>query len=110
MVRQYGLLILVSVALGLLFSLYITYSEGGLFSAKYLQVTLSTVFISIIIFQLDSLLNRFISWRNNFLLRFFTGFLVNTVISVGIVVIASIYLITANTESTLKVSILFIIA
>jgi two-component system LytT family sensor kinase len=108
--RRYGLLALVSVALGLLFALYITYSEGGQFAGKYLQVTLSTVVISLVVFQVDSLLNRFISWRNNFLLRFFTGFLVNTVVSVGIVVVAAVYLIKANTESTLKVSILFVIA
>ena len=110
MLRQYGLLVLVSVALGLLFSFYITYSEGGLFAAKYIQVTLSTVFISLIVFRLDSLLDRFISWRNNFLLRFFVGFVTNTVISVMLVVLASIYLINTNTESTFKVSILFIIA
>lgn len=110
MIRQYGLLVLVSVALGLLFAFYITYSEGGLFSARYIQVTLSTVFISVIVFQVDSLLDRFISWRNNFLLRFFVGFLTNTVISVAVVALASIYMMNSNAESTFKVSILFIIS
>src|SRR5882757_6001061 len=110
MVRRYGLLIIVSVALGLLFALYISYSEGSQFATKYIQVTLSTLLISLIVFQVDWLLDRFISWRNNFLVRFFVGFLANTVVSVSLVALASRYLINSNTESTLKVSILFAIS
>ncbi|MEI9920705.1 MAG: histidine kinase [Bacteroidota bacterium] len=110
MFRRYGLLVLVSVALGLLFALYISYSEGGQFTSKYLQVTLSTLAIGLIVFQVDWILDRLISWRKYFVARFFVGFMMNSVISVGLITLASIYLFNISTESTLKVCILFVIS
>src|SRR4051812_9323996 len=97
--RRYALLTLVSVVLGFLFAIFVTYSETGHLPplrdqfGKYSVTALCTVVISLVVFQIDSLLNRFISWRSNFLLRFFVGFLVNATIALALVFLASKYLI-----------------
>jgi two-component system, LytTR family, sensor kinase len=116
MLRRYALLALVSVALGFLFAFYISYSEtGNLLPIKdqfkrYVVTVLCTVVISLIVFRVDLLLDKFISWRNNFLVRFFVGFVTNAVISISLAVVASLYVIVTSNEATLKVSILFIIS
>jgi len=116
MVRRYALLSLVSVVLGVLFAVYITYSESGHLPPirdqfkKYALTVLCTLVISLIVFRIDLLLDRFISWRNNFVARFFVGFLSNAMITLSIVALSSMYLIVVSTEATLKVSILFIIS
>ena len=114
--RRYSLLAVVSVVLGLLFSVYITYSETGHLppfgsvGGKYLQVTLFTLVISFVVFQVDLVLDKFISWRNNFVARFFVGFLVNTAISLALIAVTAMYLTVTRAEATLKVSILFVIS
>ncbi len=116
MVRRYALLLAVSVVLGLLFAVYITYSESGHLPPirdqfkKYALTVLCTLVISLVVFQIDLLLDRFISWRNNFVARFFVGFLSNTIITLSIVALSSMYLVVASPEAILKVSILFIIS
>jgi two-component system, LytTR family, sensor kinase len=116
LLRRYALLSLVSVVLGLLFALYVTYSETGTLPPirdqfkKYSLTALSTVVISLLVFRIDMLLDRFISWRNSFVARFFVGFLTNTAITLSLVAVASTYIIVAGTEATLKVSILFVIS
>jgi sensor histidine kinase YesM len=116
MVRRYALLGLVSVVLGLLFAVYVSYSETGHLPPlrdhfkRYALTVLCTIVISLIVFRIDLLLDRFISWRNNFMVRFFVGFLVNATITITLAVLSSMYLIMASTEATLKVSILFIIS
>jgi len=115
-VRRYALLTLVSVVLGFLFALYITYSEVGHLPpfrdqfGKYVAVTLYTVLISLVAFQIDSILDRFISWRNNFVARFFVGFLANATITLLLIAFAAKYLFSSGDEVTLKISILFIIS
>ncbi len=114
--RRYSLLVVVSVVLGLLFAVYVTYSESGHLPAmrdvasKYAQVVLFTLIVSLAVFRIDLLLDRFISWRNNFVARFFVGFLVNTLVALTIVAVTAMYLIVAGPEATLKVSILFVIS
>lgn len=116
MVRRYGLLTLVSVVLGLLFAIYVTYSETGRLPSlrdqfgKYSVTALSTIIISLVAFQIDLLLDKFIPWRNSFVVRFFVGFLVNAVITLGLVALVSTYLMGAGRDATLKVSILFVIS
>ncbi|HZY80713.1 MAG TPA: histidine kinase [Cyclobacteriaceae bacterium] len=115
-VRRYALLSLVSIVLGILFTIYISYSETGYLPPirdqfkKYALTVLCTVVISLVVFRVDLILDKFISWRNNFLVRFFVGFLANTLVTLTFVAISSLYLIVASTEATLKVSILFIIS
>jgi two-component system, LytTR family, sensor kinase len=116
MVRRYALLALVSIVLGLLFAIYVTYSETGYLPPirdqfkKYALTILCTLVISLIVFRIDLLLDKIISWRNNFLVRFFVGFLINTLTTLSIVAVISIYLIVTTPEATLKVAILFIIS
>lgn len=115
-IRRYSLLFVVSIVLGLLFALYITYSETGTvpptrdMAGKYAQVVIFTLVISFIVFRVDLLLDKFISWRNSFVARFFVGFLVNTLIALTLVAFTAMYLIIAGPEATLKVSILFVIS
>jgi two-component system LytT family sensor kinase len=114
--RRYSLLLIVSVVLGLLFAVYINYSETGHLSptrdvaGKYALVVLFTFVISLALFQVDLVLDRFISWRNNFVARFFVGFLVNTLIALTLIGLTAMYLIVAGPEAILKVSILFVIS
>ena len=114
--RRYALLVLISVVLGLLFAVYITYSESGRLApardaaGKYAQVVLFTLVISLVVFRVDLLLDRFISWRNSFVARFFVGFLVNTIVALTLVALTAMYVIVAGPEATLKVSILFVIS
>jgi sensor histidine kinase YesM len=116
LVRRYALLALVSVVLGLVFALYVAYSETGHLPPirdqfkKYALTVLCTLVISLVVFRIDLLLDKFISWRNSFLVRFFVGFLVNTFITLTFVALSSLYLVVASPEATLKVSILFIIS
>lgn len=116
MVRRYGLLTLVSVVLGLLFAIYVTYSETGRLPSlrdqfgKYSVTALCTIVISLVAYRIDLLLDRIISWRSSFVVRFFVGFLVNALITLGLVALASIYLMDAGRDATLKVSILFVIS
>jgi hypothetical protein len=114
--RRYALLALVSMVLGLLFAVYITYSEAGHLSSprdvggRYVQVILFTLVVSLIVFRIDLLFDKFISWRNNFVARFFVGFLVNSIVALALVWITALYVIIAGPEATQKVSILFIIS
>jgi len=114
--RRYSLLVVVSVVLGLLFAMYITYAETGRLSpardvaGRYTLVVLFTFVISLILFQADLVLDKFISWRNNFVARFFVGFLVNTLVALTLIGLTAMYLIVSSPESILKVSILFVIS
>jgi two-component system LytT family sensor kinase len=116
LVRRYALLSLVSVVLGLLFAVYITYSEFGKLPplrdqfGKYALSILCTAVISLVVFQFDLLLDRFISWRNSFVARFFVGFLINGAITIALVFLSSKFVIVAGVEATRKVSILFLIS
>lgn len=114
--RRYLILVIVSVVLGLMFAMYITYSETGRIppprdvAGKWTQVVAFTLIISFIVFRVDLLLDRFISWRTSFVARFFVGFLVNTIVALALVGLTAMYLIVTGPEATLKVSILFVIS
>lgn len=114
--RQYTILVLACSTLGIIFPVYVSYSEQG----KLLPLAdqMSNILISLaitltcglLVFQVDKMLDRLTSWRNNFLLRFASGFIANTVISLALVAGSAEYIFKSSTEATLKVSILFVIS
>lgn len=114
-VRRYTILAFLSITVGILFPLYVTYSELGKLPPlneqmpAYLVATVLTAACGFIILKVDMLLDRFINWRTGFLLRFISGFLLNVVIALTIIATSSIYIFESGPEATLKVSILFII-
>lgn len=112
--RRYSLLIVVSIVLGFLFAMYISFSETGRVASvsalRYVQVILFTLVVSFLVFRVDLLLDRFISWRNNFVARFFVGFLANTLVSLTLIGITAMYLVIVRPEAALKASALFVIS
>jgi two-component system LytT family sensor kinase len=116
LMRKYILLVLVCTALGISYFIYIYYSENGILPSgkyqlnKYLLAILITNVIGFAVLKTDLLLDKILQWRNNFLLRFLVGFLLNMVISISLM-IGSIKLFSKmNTEEFLKLSILYIIS
>ena len=114
-VRQYVILLLLCSTLGVTFPAYVTYSELGYLPpmAERMSTILFswvlTVGCGIIVFKLDTVLDKLISWRNNFLLRFVSGFLANGAVCLTLVATSAVYIFESGTEATLKISILFIV-
>jgi sensor histidine kinase YesM len=113
--RRYTILALVCGALGILFHIYLSYSELGYLPALktsmkgYSLAILVTVVCGLLAFQIDQLLDRLIQWKTSFLVRFLSGFVANVLVCLTLVALSSIYLFNSSPESTLKAAILFII-
>jgi hypothetical protein len=113
-VRQYVILVLLCSTLGVIFPAYVVYSELGYLppaSEHVGTIALSwalTLLCGLIVLRADRALDKIISWRNNFLLRFASGFLSNSTVCVGLVIASGTYLFGSAIDATLKVSILFI--
>lgn len=115
-VRQYIILLLACSTLGIIFPLYVSYSELGYVAPLREQMTTillawaMTLVCGIIVLRLDRVLDKVISWRNTFLLRFVTGFLANTAVCLGIVVGSAVFIFHSGNEATLKITILFVVS
>jgi two-component system LytT family sensor kinase len=113
-VRAYIILLLLCSTLGIAFPVYVIYSELGYLPplreqmSRILISLVMTLLCGVVVFRLDRFLDNFISWRNNFLLRFMAGFVINAAVCVTIVAGTAALLIN-STEATLKISILFVI-
>ena len=114
--RKYILLVIGCTALGVLFFLFIHYSETGLVPSlqnqgkKYLLAIAVTNILGILIFQVDHLLDKVIHWKNNFLLRFISGLGANTLLVILFFVIVGKNIPNVSAEEILKLSILFTIS
>lgn len=115
-IRKYLLLVVVCSFLGIAFFVYIHYSQVGKFPSfqlqlkKYLLAIVLTNIIGFLVLNMDSLLDKFIHWRNNFLLRFLTGLVINMVLSISLMIGSTKLFVQVDTEEILKLSILFMIA
>lgn len=115
-VRQYIILILVCSMLGIAFPVYVSYSELGYVAPLADQMTTIlmawgiTLVCGVAALSLDRLLDKLVSWRNSFLLRFVSGFVVIGIVCISIVAFSGAFIFDASTDATLKVSILFIIS
>jgi two-component system LytT family sensor kinase len=114
-VRAYVILLLLCSTLGIAFPVYVIYSELGYLPplreqmSRILLSLVITLVCGIVVFRLDQLLDKVISWRNNFLVRFMSGFVTNGVICLVIVAGSSALFFESSKEATLKISILFVI-
>lgn len=115
LLRKYVLLSLVALVLGILFFIYVFYSEVGKIPSpteqfgKYLLSVTITLVGCLLVFNTDRLLDKVIQWRSRFLFRFLSGFLLNTIIAVAIMAATEVYLIAASNEEILKLGILLVI-
>ncbi len=115
-VKKYSLLALVCILLGILFFIFIRYSETGvvppfgLHAGAYLEAILLTLLFGLLVFQVDQQLDKLIHWRSSFLLRFISGFLINLILVIVVFSMAGKYWFNSETGEILKVIILFIIA
>lgn len=110
--RKYLILVVLCSVLGLLFYLYLHYSvTGGLpffqdHSLRILAASFLTTFIGFVIFHSDGLLDRLLSWRNSFMLRWLLGFSINTVVAIALVLVGNLYF-QSEKDAVIKISVLF---
>jgi two-component system, LytTR family, sensor kinase len=113
--KKYALLAIACTGLGALLFIFINYSEtGGLASVrilwkKYLMLIALTNAIGIVLFQADRILDKFIDWKNSFLVRFICGLLVNILFVLLFTSLTGKYIFGLTPEEVLKLNILFII-
>jgi two-component system, LytTR family, sensor kinase len=109
--KKYGLLALICTTLGLLFFIYIFYSNHGRFPSLYLEAdeylicTVITNLAGFIAWQVDKILDRWIHWRSHFLVRFISGFILNGILVLVFAITASLILLESRTEDMIKLGI-----
>ena len=112
--RKYFILVIGCTTLGLLFLVFMHYSQSGVFPElelrEYAVAIVITNILGLSIFQLDRVLDKVIHWKSNFLLRLISGMGSNTIVVILFFVIAGNFMFNATKEEMLKLSILFIIA
>lgn len=110
--RKYLILVGLCTTLGLLFYLYLHYSvTGGLpffqdHSLRMLAASLLTTLIGLVVFHSDGLLDRLLSWRKSFMLRWLMGFSINTVVAIVLVQVGNLYF-QSEKDALIKISVLF---
>lgn len=113
--RKYVLLSLVALVLGILFFIYVSFSEIGKIPSlrdqfgEYIMSISVTLAGCLLVFNADLVLDKFIHWRTKFLFRFLVGFMVNAGIAVLIMAASGIYLFKADSEEIIKLGILLVI-
>lgn len=114
--RRYVILFVVCTTLSVLFFLYSHYSETGMFPvfsehAKRMAVAaLLTNIVGLLISQADKWLDKLISWRTVFMLRFILGFVVNVALAIGFILFCNLYLFSLSREEIIKLSALLVIS
>ncbi len=113
--RRYGLLVVVCSAVAVIILMLIAYGQTGRLPRiterpdEYLLAMLSTTVFGFLVITLDSLLDKAIHWKANFLLRFISGIGANTLLVVVYFTLAGTYVFHASGEVILKLNMLFII-
>lgn len=115
-VRKYLFLVAGCSAVGTMFFLFMHYGNTGKLPSFSMQgkeiilACISTTIFGLIALNIDGILDKLINWKTNFLLRFITGLVTNMVLVIMFFTLAAKYWFKINTEDTLKLNILFIIA
>jgi two-component system, LytTR family, sensor kinase len=112
--RKYLLLALGCTGLGVLLFIFIHYSENGSLAPfrlwkKYLLLIALTNLLGFVVFQIDQLLDRFIHWKNYFLLRFVGGLAANIMAALLFTSMLGKYLFGLSPEGILKLNVAFTI-
>lgn len=114
--KKYLLLVVTAGTLGILFYLFIYYGEHGTLpglrrrGGEYLSAAVSTAFFGWLLLTIDSLLDKAIHWRSNFLLRFISGLGTGVTLAVLFFTLVGNFWFKSTTEEILKLNMLFIIA
>jgi small basic protein len=101
--------------LGAVFYIYLHVSASGKVPAlkehyqRYLLAILSTNLLGFLVFQIDGLLNQWLKWKTNFLLRFLVGFVFNVTLAVSLMYVVGRYALHTSQEELLKLCILYAI-
>jgi two-component system, LytTR family, sensor kinase len=101
--------------LGALFYVYLHVSTSGKVPAlnehyqRYLLAILSTNLLGFLVLQIDGLLNRWLQWKTNFLVRFLVGFIINVSIAISLMFAVGRYALHTSREELLKLCILYAI-
>lgn len=114
--KKYGSLVLICTTLGLLFFVYIFYSNHSRFPSvqleaeEYLACTLITNLAGFIAWRLDKQLDRWIHWRSHFLFRFLSGFLLNGIVVIAFVITSTLLILKSSEQDMIKLGILLAIS
>ncbi len=114
--RKLILLLVACSFLGTIFFLYLHYSLTGAWPGwsfdglKLLQVIVGTTGVGLLVFQADRLMNRIVSWKKHFIVRFLAGFVINAALAIALVLFIGNFYLHANVELLWKFSILFSIS
>jgi hypothetical protein len=101
--------------LGAVFYIYLHVSASGKVPAlkehyqRYLLAILSTNLLGFLVLQIDGLLNQWLKWKTNFLLRFLVGFVLNVTLAVSLMYVVGRYALHTRQEELLKLCILYAI-
>jgi hypothetical protein len=76
---------------------------------RYLLAILSTNLLGFLVLQIDGLLNQWLKWKTNFLLRFLVGFVLNVTLAVSLMYVVGRYALHTSQEELLKLCILYAI-
>jgi small basic protein len=101
--------------LGAVFYIYLHVSASGKVPAlkehyqRYLLAILSTNLLGFLVLQIDGLLNQWLKWKTNFLLRFLVGFVLNVTLAVSLMYVVGRYALHTSQEELLKLCILYAI-
>jgi len=110
--KKYGLLVGICTSLGLMFFLYIFYSNKGHFPSlqteadEFLICAVITNLAGFLAWQVDKILDRWINWREHFLFRFISGFIANGVLVLLFSISASMLLLATRNDDIIKLGIL----
>ncbi len=110
--RKYALLVTGSSLLGILLFVFVFYSETGFIpgfgqhAKAYFSIAAIMTAFGIVALRTDELLNRLIQWKSNFLLRFVSGLLANTLVSVLIFSFTGSFMFSGQGDSVLKMTLL----
>ncbi len=113
--RKYWLLLAICTPVGILFLLYLHFSSTGKLPSPIEKIEHYLVSIALanatgwLAYQIDSWLDKRISWKEFFLTRFITGLSVNMVIGLSLVISTMIYGLGATPAEAWKIGILTII-
>lgn len=110
--RKYTLLVTGSSLLGILLFVFVFYSETGFIpgfgqhAKAYFSIAAIMTAFGMVALRTDELLNRLIQWKSNFLLRFVSGLLANTLVSVLIFSFTGSFMFSGQGDSVLKITLL----
>ncbi|MBL7870336.1 MAG: histidine kinase [Cyclobacteriaceae bacterium] len=113
--KKFGLLAIICTSLGVLFFIYIFYSNHGRFPSlkweayEYAICIVITNMAGFLAWKIDILLDRWIHWRTHFLARFLSGYLINGILVLAFAITANLLLLGARSEDMIKLGILLAI-